>query len=99
MPVSSWSGAALDSRAPYGRPLQLHIETKHPTRYGGLVERRLVDVLGDFGWDKPGSPARVMTGLLEYLTDRYGSPTAYLRAGGLRDHEIAELRRVLVSEA
>jgi glycerophosphoryl diester phosphodiesterase len=27
------------------RPVQLHIETKHPTRYGGLVERALIDLL------------------------------------------------------
>jgi protein-tyrosine phosphatase len=44
------------------------------------------------------SPARVMRGLLDDLTVRYGSPTAYLRAGGLREDEIAELRRVLVAE-
>ncbi len=29
----------------HDRPVQLHIETKHPTRYGGLVERALVDLL------------------------------------------------------
>ena len=37
------------------------IETKHPTRYGGLVEKRLVEMLRDFGWDQPGSPVRVMS--------------------------------------
>src|SRR6478736_5435374 len=40
---------------------ELAIETKHPTRYGGLVERRLVDQLRHLGWDRPGSPARVMS--------------------------------------
>lgn len=35
------------------RPVQLHIETKHPTRYGGLVERSLVDVLDRFGLARP----------------------------------------------
>jgi glycerophosphoryl diester phosphodiesterase len=32
------------------RPLQLLIETKHPTRYGGLVEKELVRLLRRFGW-------------------------------------------------
>jgi glycerophosphoryl diester phosphodiesterase len=31
------------------RPVGLAIETKHPTRYGGLVEARLVELLGEFG--------------------------------------------------
>ncbi len=31
------------------RTLELAIETKHPTRYAGLVERRLVETLGRFG--------------------------------------------------
>jgi glycerophosphoryl diester phosphodiesterase len=33
-----------------GRPLKLLIETKHPTRYGGLVEQELVRMLRRFGW-------------------------------------------------
>jgi glycerophosphoryl diester phosphodiesterase len=33
-----------------GRPLRLLIETKHPTRYGGLVEKELVRLLRRFGW-------------------------------------------------
>ena len=45
----------------YDRPIDLAIETKHPTRYGGLVERRLVELLADFGWADKGSPARVMS--------------------------------------
>jgi glycerophosphoryl diester phosphodiesterase len=45
--------------------MQVAIETKHPTRYGGLVERRLVETLEHFGWahptpDRP-SPVRVMS--------------------------------------
>ena len=51
----------LETVADYDRRVELAIETKHPTRYGGLVERRLVEVLGDFGWDRAGSPARVMS--------------------------------------
>ncbi len=47
------------------RPVQLAIETKHPTRYAGLVERRLVEILARFGWtrrvgDGP-APVRVMS--------------------------------------
>jgi glycerophosphoryl diester phosphodiesterase len=51
----------LATVADYDRPVELAIETKHPTRYGGLVERRLVETLGDFGWDRAGSPARIMS--------------------------------------
>jgi len=45
----------------YDRPIDLAIETKHPTRYGGLVERRLVELLDDVGWTGADSPARVMS--------------------------------------
>jgi len=36
-----------------GRPLRLLIETKHPTRYAGLVEKELVTLLRRFGWADP----------------------------------------------
>jgi glycerophosphoryl diester phosphodiesterase len=37
------------------RPVRLLVETKHPTRYGGLVEKELVTLLGRFGWaGRPG---------------------------------------------
>jgi glycerophosphoryl diester phosphodiesterase len=45
----------------YDRPVDLAIETKHPTRYAGLVERRLVDLLESVGWAGADSPARVMS--------------------------------------
>ena len=45
----------------YDRPVDLAIETKHPTRYAGLVERRLVELLTRFDLAGPGSPARVMS--------------------------------------
>jgi glycerophosphoryl diester phosphodiesterase len=51
----------LEVVADYDRRVEIAIETKHPTRYGGLVERRLVEMLRDFGWDRPGGPARVMS--------------------------------------
>lgn len=51
----------LEAVADYDRPVDLAIETKHPTRYGGLVERRLVEVLGSYGWAGRDAPARVMS--------------------------------------
>jgi glycerophosphoryl diester phosphodiesterase len=45
----------------YDRVVDLAIETKHPTRYAGLVERRLVSLLDEFGWAGRDSPARVMS--------------------------------------
>lgn len=51
----------METVADYDRRVELAIETKHPTRYGGLVERRLVELLGDFGWTGADSPARVMS--------------------------------------
>lgn len=42
------------------------------------------------------SPAPVMRELLAGLTARYGSPSDYLRAHGMRDDELDELRRILV---
>ncbi|MEU5718322.1 glycerophosphodiester phosphodiesterase [Streptomyces sp. NPDC020403] len=48
-----------------GRPLQLAIETKHPTRWAGQVEERLLDLLRRYGLDEPPadgpSPVRVMS--------------------------------------
>ncbi|MFD9422539.1 MULTISPECIES: glycerophosphodiester phosphodiesterase [unclassified Streptomyces] len=48
-----------------GRPLQLAIETKHPTRWAGQVEERLLQLLKRFGLDAPAaegpSPVRIMS--------------------------------------
>ena len=55
----------LETVANHDRPVEVAIETKHPTRYAGLVERRLVDMLDNFGWAHPRlgrtSPVRVMS--------------------------------------
>ncbi len=55
----------LDLVADSGRPIELAIETKHPTRYAGLVEERLVALLDRYGWAHPrlgrGTPVRVMS--------------------------------------
>lgn len=51
----------LEVLADHDRRVEIAIETKHPTRYGGLVERRLAAMLRRFGWDRAGSPVRVMS--------------------------------------
>lgn len=51
----------LEVVADYGRRVEVAVETKHPTRYGGLVEKRLVEMLRNFGWDRTGGPVRVMS--------------------------------------
>lgn len=43
------------------------------------------------------SPAPVMRGMLDDLRERFGAPVEFLRANGLADDEIAELRRVLIA--
>ncbi len=48
--------ALLSTVAAAERPVWLAIETKHPTRYAGLVERRLVETLSRYDVD-----ARVMS--------------------------------------
>ncbi|MCI0689195.1 MAG: hypothetical protein L0Y54_18480 [Sporichthyaceae bacterium] len=48
-----------------GRTVELLIETKHPTRYAGLVERRLVQTLDRYGLAHPrlgsSTPIKVMS--------------------------------------
>lgn len=48
-----------------GRPLQLAIETKHPTRWAGQVEERLLHLLKRYELDTPPadgpSPVRIMS--------------------------------------
>jgi glycerophosphoryl diester phosphodiesterase len=51
----------LETVADCGRRVELAIETKHPTRYAGLVEKRLVEELRRFGWHRGDSPVRVMS--------------------------------------
>jgi glycerophosphoryl diester phosphodiesterase len=51
----------METVAECERPLQLAIETKHPARCGGRVERRLVEALAEFGWTGADSPVRVMS--------------------------------------
>ena len=44
-----------------GRPVRLFVEVKHPTRYGGQVERQLVATLQRVGWLTRDSPVTVMS--------------------------------------
>lgn len=51
----------LSAVADCGRWIEVAVETKHPTRYAGLVEQELLDVLEYFGWarPRPGEASRV----------------------------------------
>lgn len=57
----------LELVADAGRPLQLAIETKHPTRWAGQVEEKLLEMLKRFGLDGPPKeagappPVRIMS--------------------------------------
>ena len=51
----------LETVADADRRIELAIETKHPTRFGGLVERRLAEMLREFGWSGKTAPLRVMS--------------------------------------
>jgi glycerophosphoryl diester phosphodiesterase len=55
----------LDLVARQPHRVELAIEVKHPTRYAGLVERKLVELLDEFGWahspDGEPSPVRIMS--------------------------------------
>ena len=48
------------------RPLGLAIETKHPTRYAGLVERQLARMLAEFGLDGPQRPGAHWVRLMSF---------------------------------
>ena len=70
----------LELVADAGRPVRLAIETKHPTRWAGQVEERLLVLLKRFGLDAPPSPAdspvRVMSFSARSLQRiRVASPT------------------------
>lgn len=76
----------LELVADAGRPVELAIETKHPTRWAGQVEERLLDLLGRFGLAAPTvgqpSPVRVMSfsarSLHRVRAAAPGLPTVYL---------------------
>jgi glycerophosphoryl diester phosphodiesterase len=79
--------ALLELVADCGRRVQLAVETKHPTRYRGAVEERLVATLARYGLTKPApegeaAPVRVMS-FSRWALNRVrrlapGIPTVYL---------------------
>jgi glycerophosphoryl diester phosphodiesterase len=48
------------------RPLELLIETKHPTRYGGDVERRLVELLAAHGLTDPKPDDQIRVNVMSF---------------------------------
>ncbi|WP_225844943.1 glycerophosphodiester phosphodiesterase [Streptomyces sp. HPF1205] len=68
------------------RRVELAIETKHPTRWAGQVEERLIDLLREFGLHRPppGEPSRVRVmsfssrSLRRIRVDAPELPTVYL---------------------
>jgi glycerophosphoryl diester phosphodiesterase len=56
----------LDAAVGAGRPLQLLIETKHPTRYGAEVEDRLVAMLRRYGLDQPNNGIAVRVTVMSF---------------------------------
>lgn len=68
------------------RPIELAVETKHPTRWAGQVEERLIDLLRRFELDRPrpgeASRVRVMSfssrSLRRIRLAAPGLPTVYL---------------------
>lgn len=76
----------LDALRDRGLPVRLLIETKHPSRYGADVERRLVEMLRRYGLAEPtpDDPVRVTVmsfaalALRRIRTLAPGIPTVYL---------------------
>ncbi|MEH1012716.1 glycerophosphodiester phosphodiesterase family protein [Micromonospora sp. CPCC 206060] len=56
----------LDAVTAAGRPVRLLIETKHPSRYGSAVERRLVELLRRYGLDAPGPDDPVQVTVMSF---------------------------------
>ena len=67
---------ALDSTTSSGRPVGLHIETKHPTRYGGLVERALIALLQRYGLASPLSRSVSRVTVMSYAATSLRRVTA-----------------------
>lgn len=60
-----------------GRPVELAIETKHPTRNGGLVELGLVELLARHGLNRPRDESQVQVRVMSF------SSTSLRRVGRL----------------
>ncbi|MGC4880122.1 glycerophosphodiester phosphodiesterase [Micromonospora sp. DT43] len=68
----------LDAVLAAGRPVRLLVETKHPSRYGSTVERRLVELLRQYGLADPAPDDPVQVTVMSF------SPLAVRRV-----HELA----------
>jgi glycerophosphoryl diester phosphodiesterase len=55
----------LEAAQAAGRPMRLLVETKHPTRFGGEVEEKLVQVLRRHELDKP-DPAGISVTMMSF---------------------------------
>lgn len=58
----------LSAVADCERRVEVVVETKHPTRYAGQVERELVDVLDYFGWVGPTRDERPRVRVMSFST-------------------------------
>ncbi|MEU6072684.1 glycerophosphodiester phosphodiesterase family protein [Micromonospora sp. NPDC047074] len=56
----------LDAVRAAGRPVRLLVETKHPSRHGGNVERRLVALLRSYGLAEPEPDAPVQVTVMSF---------------------------------
>ena len=65
---ASWKRKQSDPLLVDHDKCQLHIETKHPTRYGGLVEQRLVELLDRYGVAQPLSRSVSRVAVLSYAS-------------------------------
>lgn len=82
-----------------GRRVELAIETKHPTRWAGRIEERLLELLRRFGLDTPPpqepSPVRVMSfsarSLQRVRAGAPGVPTVFLMQFALPRHREGQL--------
>jgi glycerophosphoryl diester phosphodiesterase len=69
-----------------GRRVELAIETKHPTRYAGLVELTVVELLERFGLTRPDGDGRYLARVMSFASSSLrrvhalapGLPTVYL---------------------
>jgi glycerophosphoryl diester phosphodiesterase len=58
----------LETVADCGRRIEVAIETKHPTRYAGLVELTLVDLLSRFGLQRPDQTGRSSVRVMSFAS-------------------------------
>lgn len=58
----------LDLVVSASRPLRLFIETKHPTRFGGLVEEQVVASLAQHGLHEPSDPRQSLITVMSFAT-------------------------------